>query len=152
MRSGILKFSWLLAAAMAVVMFAGFPAAAEVQDACKGGETLDPKSLAAPGKVTLVEFTSPYCGPCLTLAPLLEQLASKRPDLVIKKVNINRPQVRTIDWRSPVAQQFGIRSVPHVVIFDPKGKVIAQGRPAMQQLMDWLWETGLLNAGEKVKR
>jgi thiol-disulfide isomerase/thioredoxin len=123
-----------------------------VQDACKGGETLDPKSLAAPGKVTLVEFTSPYCGPCLTLAPLLEQLASKRPDLVIKKVNINRPQVRTIDWRSPVAQQFGIRSVPHVVIFDPKGKVIAQGRPAMQQLMDWLWETGLLNAGEKVKR
>jgi hypothetical protein len=42
--------------------------------------------------------------------------------------------------------------VPHVVIFDPKGKVIAQGRPAMQQLMDWLWETGLLNAGEKVKR
>jgi thiol-disulfide isomerase/thioredoxin len=145
MRSGILKFSWLLAAAMAVVMFAGFPAAAEVQDACKGGETLDPKSLAAPGKVTLVEFTSPYCGPCLTLAPLLEQLASKRPDLVIKKVNINRPQVRTIDWRSPVAQQFGIRSVPYVVIFDPKGKVIAQGRPAMQQLMDWLWETGLIS-------
>jgi thiol-disulfide isomerase/thioredoxin len=152
MRSCIPRFTWILAVALAWVIWGGGPAPAELQEAGRAGETLDPKTLPVSGKVTLVEFTSPYCGPCLSLAPLLEQLSAKRPDLAIKKININRPEVKTIDWRSPVAQQYGIRSVPYIVIFDSKGKVMAQGRPAMQQLSGWLVEAGLLKMGEKGKQ
>ena len=109
----------------------------------RGGETLDLQTLRVTGKTTLIEFYSPFCPPCERLAPLLEELAKKRADLAVKKVNINRPEVKGIDWRSPLAQQYKIRSVPYFIIFSPKGKA-AEGRAATKQVQDWLAEAGLL--------
>jgi len=113
-------------------------------NAGNGGEPLDLKSLVAKGQTTLIDFYSPYCPPCVRLAPLMEQLAARRPDLAIKKVNINRPQVKGIDWRSPLAEQYKIRRVPYFMIFNPKGKLVAQDRVAVEQLQRWLQEAGLL--------
>jgi thiol-disulfide isomerase/thioredoxin len=108
------------------------------------GETLDIKPLVVPGKTTLIDFYSPYCPPCVQLAPLMEQLAAARPNLVLKKVNINRPGVNGIDWRSPLAQQYQIRRVPFFMIFNNKGKLVAQGRDAMDQVQRWLKEARLI--------
>ena len=55
------------------------------------GQPLDVKRLAVRGKITLIDFHSPFCPPCVQLAPIMAKLAAKRPDLAIKKVNINRP-------------------------------------------------------------
>ena len=74
----------------------------------------------------------------------MAKLAAKRPDLAIKKVNINRPGVQGIDWRSPLAQQYGIRQVPYFMIFDPEGKLAAQGGGATEQVGGWLREAGLM--------
>jgi thiol-disulfide isomerase/thioredoxin len=109
----------------------------------RGGETLDLQSLRVRGKITIIEFYSPYCPPCRRLAPMLAQLADKRPDLVVRKVNINRPRVKGIDWRSPLAQQYGIRSVPYFVIFSPRGKS-TEGRAATKRVLDYLVEAGIL--------
>jgi thiol-disulfide isomerase/thioredoxin len=147
--------SWLLVSSMAWILAApAVPLAAAIREANpgRGGETLDLNSLAVPGRVTMVEFYSPYCPPCLSLAPLLEQLSARRSDLAIKKVNINRPEVKGIDWKSPLVRQYSIRSVPYFVIFDPKGKVAVHGKAATRQLEDWLTEAGLLNAGAKGKK
>lgn len=72
--------------------------AGEVQEANpgRGGETLDIRTLPVPGRVTVIDFYSPYCPQSAKWDPLLERLAQRRPDLVIKKVNINRPEVRGI--------------------------------------------------------
>ena len=113
-------------------------------NAGRGGETLDVKSLPVKGTTTLIDFYSPYCPPCVRLAPIMEQLAAKRPGLAMKKVNINRPEVNGIDWRSPLAQQYQIRQVPYFMIFSPKGKLVAQGRDAMEQVERWLQEAGLM--------
>jgi thiol-disulfide isomerase/thioredoxin len=113
-------------------------------NAGNGGETLDLNSLLTPGKTTLIDFYSPYCPPCVRLAPLMQKLAAKRPDLAIKKVNINRPGIQGIDWRSPLAQQHNIRQVPYFMIFSPQGKLVAQGRDAFEQVKSWLEEAGLL--------
>ena len=81
--------------------------AGAVQEANAGrdGQTIDLKKLPVQGKITVVDFFSQYCPPCMQLAPLLEQLAQKRSDLAIKKVNIQRPEVSgKIDWQSPLAQ------------------------------------------------
>lgn len=102
------------------------------------GQTLDIKSLLVKGKTTVIDFYSPYCPPCVRLAPLMAKLAKKRPDLAIKKVNINRPGINGIDWRSPLAQQHQIHRVPFFMIFNPQGQLVAQGREAIETVGGWL--------------
>jgi thiol-disulfide isomerase/thioredoxin len=109
------------------------------------GETLDLNSLLVKGKTTVIDFYSPFCPPCVRLAPLMAKLAKKRPDLAIKKVNINRPGVNGIDWGSPLAQQYQIRQVPFFMIFNPQGQRVAQGRGATETVGGWLQEAGLMN-------
>ncbi len=115
----------------------------EEANAGQGGKILDLRPLLVPGRVTLIDFYSPFCPPCRFLAPLLEQLGQRRPDLIVKKVNINRPGFQGIDWKSPLARQYQLRSVPYFLIFNPQGKLMARGQAAMQQLEGWLKEAGI---------
>jgi thiol-disulfide isomerase/thioredoxin len=109
----------------------------------RGGQTLEIKSLPVKGKTTLIDFYSPFCPPCVRLAPVMKKLAARRSDLAIKKVNINRPGIQGIDWQSPLAQQYGIRWVPYFMIFSPTGKLVAQGKDAVDQVRRWLQEEDL---------
>ena len=130
-----------------LLALAGQVLAGAVQDGNSGrsGQTLELKSLPVKGKTTVVDCYSQYCPPCMRLAPLLEQLAEERSDLVIKKEDIQRPEVSGhIDWQSPLAKQLGLRSIPHFMIFDKSGKQVAQGKEAFQQVLGWLQEAGLL--------
>jgi len=113
-------------------------------NAGNGGEPLEVATLTVGGKTTLIEFYSPFCPPCLQLAPLLEQLSQNRDDLAIKKVNINRPEVKGIDWPSPLARQYRLRAVPYFMIFDPSGQLASEDKAASQQVGQWLKEAGLL--------
>ncbi|MBM4285301.1 MAG: thioredoxin family protein [Deltaproteobacteria bacterium] len=107
------------------------------------GQETDVKKLVAKGQYTLLDFWSPYCGPCLQIAPILVKMADKKRDLVVVKLNINRPDVQGIDWKSPLAQQYKLRSIPHLVIFDKKGKQMAAGRPAFDLFVKWSTQAGL---------
>ncbi len=104
----------------------------------------DVKSLLVKGKTTLIDFYSPYCPPCMRLAPIMAQLAEKRPDLALVKVNINRLEVVGIDWSSPLAQQYQIRQVPYFMIFSPQGQLLSQGQDAVGTVQRWLQEAGLM--------
>lgn len=133
----------LLAVASSLPASLALAGSVEEANAGQGGEILDLRPLLVPGRVTLIDFYSPYCPPCRVLAPLLEQLAQRRPDLIVKKVNINRPGFQGIDWKSPLAQQYQLRSVPYFLIFNPQGKLVARGQAAMQQLEGWLKKAGI---------
>jgi thioredoxin 1 len=135
----------LLAALLALGLFSSGAWAGGLADANRGktGQTLEVKSLLVKGKTTLIDFYSPFCPPCVRLAPLMAKLAKKRPDLAIKKVNINRPGINGIDWRSPLAQQYQIRRVPFFMIFNPQGQLVAQGREAIETVGDWLQKAGI---------
>ena len=65
----------------------------------------------------LLDFWSERCGPCKTIAPLLEELADEYAGkLTIAKINI--------DDNPKVPAQYGVRSVPMLTIFN-RGKVEA---------------------------
>jgi thioredoxin 1 len=138
--------SLVLAALLSLALVSSGAWAGAVPEANAGnpGQSLDVKSLSVKGKTTVIDFYSPFCPPCVQLAPIMAQLAEKRPDLAIKKVNINRPGVQGIDWRSPLAQQYQIRQVPYFMIFNPQGELKAQGREATEPVERWLREAGLM--------
>lgn len=80
-----------------------------------------PEVLNAQGKV-LVDFWASWCGPCMMMAPVLEQLDAAYPDLKVVKVNVDAAQ--------EPAMQFGIDSIPAFLLFE-NGKVISKTVGAM---------------------
>ncbi len=60
--------------------------------------------------VTLVDFHANWCGPCRTLAPVLEQVAKEiQGKAIIAKIDIDSEQ--------KTATQFQITSVPTMILF-----------------------------------
>jgi thioredoxin 1 len=66
-------------------------------------ETINGASLA------LVDFWAPWCGPCRSFAPVFAAAAERHPDLLFAKINTEEEQ--------DLAAQFGIRSIPTLMIF-----------------------------------
>jgi thiol-disulfide isomerase/thioredoxin len=100
------------------------------------GKTLDINSLACAGKVTVVDFSSDYCAPCVELAMFLIQTSKSYPErYAIRRVNINRPGFNGIDYQSPVSKQYNIRDLPLIVVYENKVKV-AEGSAARQWLIE----------------
>ena len=66
----------------------------------------------------LVDFWATWCAPCRAIAPALEELATQYKGKVkIAKVDVDDAQ--------EVAQKFGIRSIPTLLMFKG-GKVVEQ--------------------------
>lgn len=65
--------------------------------------------------IVLVDFWADWCGPCKMLAPILEEIAKENTLCKIAKVNV--------DDNGDLAVEYGIRSIPTMIIFKDGVKV-----------------------------
>lgn len=63
----------------------------------------------------LVDFHASWCGPCKMLSPIIDEIGSERGDIKIVKVDI--------DEHEELARQYGIMSVPTLLLFE-NGKIV----------------------------
>jgi thioredoxin len=68
------------------------------------------KELQSQGKKILVDYWAPWCGPCKSLIPRLENLEKEYPNVTFVKINVDENMDYSLD--------LGIRTVPTVIIYD----------------------------------
>jgi len=60
-------------------------------------------------KYVVVDFYATWCGPCKTLTPIMERVATQTPDVFVRKLNVEE----CID----VSTKYSISSLPTILFF-----------------------------------
>ena len=69
----------------------------------------------------LLDFYAEWCGPCRMIAPIVEEIANERDDVIVGKVNV--------DEQGELAQAYDVMSIPTLIVLKD-GKVANQATGA----------------------
>ena len=79
----------------------------------------------------LVDFYATWCGPCMMIAPIVEEIAAENPGLKICKVDV--------DAEPEIARDFQIMSIPTLLVLkDGELTAKAVGARSKEQILEML--------------
>ncbi len=66
------------------------------------------------GKTALIDFYAVWCGPCKMMSPVIDEIATEHPEIVVGKVDV--------DENDDLAEQYQVMSIPTILVIKD-GKV-----------------------------
>ena len=109
------------------------------------GETVSMSDYAGKGKYVFIDFWAAWCGPCISEMPNVvaayEKYKNKDFEIVgvsfddnkddwikgIKDLNMTWPQMSEVSgWETEVVKLYAIQGIPHTVLLDKEGIIIAK--------------------------
>lgn len=88
--------------------------------------------------LAVVDFWAPWCGPCRMMEPILSEVAIEYQERGVRVVKVN------VDEAQATAADFGIRSIPTLMIFrdgEPLFEMVGLvSKPVLQRELDELLE------------
>ena len=85
----------------------------------------------ASDKTVLLDFYADWCGPCMMVSPVVDEIAKENPQDLVGKINVdNEPEL---------TMEFGVVSIPLLVVMKD-GKIVNQavGARSKEQILAML--------------
>lgn len=85
----------------------------------------------ASDKPVLLDFYADWCGPCMMVSPVVDEIAKENPQYLVGKINVdNEPEL---------TRDFGVVSIPLLVVMKD-GKIVNQavGARSKEQILAML--------------
>ncbi|MBR5279389.1 MAG: thioredoxin [Clostridia bacterium] len=82
-------------------------------------------------KTVLLDFYADWCGPCMMVSPVVDEIAKENPQYLVGKINVdNEPEL---------TMEFGVVSIPLLVVMKD-GKIVNQavGARSKEQILAML--------------
>ena len=79
-------------------------------------------------KTVLLDFYADWCGPCMMVSPIVDEIAKENPQYLVGKINVdNEPEL---------TMAFGVVSIPLLVVMKD-GKIVNQavGARSKEQIL-----------------
>ena len=78
-------------------------------------------------KPVLIDFWASWCGPCMMMSPVVEQIEKEHPEINVGKVNVDEEMV--------LAQKFMVVSIPTLILFkNGKPEITSVGFKGKEEL------------------
>ena len=97
-----------------------FPEGADVRTVVEDGSDVpDLAPHLVSGKVTVVDFSATWCGPCRQVDEHMAKLLGARKDVAYRRFDVG-------DWDTPLAKRYlaNVPQLPYVVVYDRRGETV----------------------------